>query len=169
MNYASLGSISSGTLRTEDLLSAFADALEDCVQVNADAWCSDAGRAQRDAYCALIGSARDCFDEDGEEIDAEKQDSAEDLVQALSDALQDFAPDYVYFGAHPGDGADFGYWLSEDWQQQAEDDGCLMVSDTSEVPDDFAGGLIVCVNDHGNATLYEQDLTGQRVEVWSCV
>jgi hypothetical protein len=38
----------------------------------------------------------------------------------------------------------------------------------ADVPPDFAGTVCV-VNDHGNATLYEQDCTGARREAWSIV
>jgi hypothetical protein len=152
---ASFGSISSGTLRAEDLLVAFADELEFQVSRNADAWCSDAGRAQRDAYMVLVGEAREC-DPDSEE--------ATDVVAALDSALQEFAPAYGYFGSHPGDGADFGFWLSEFMEQDF--DG-LKVADTSEVPADYCGEVLH-VNDHGNATLYAAE-RGQLREVWAVV
>lgn len=34
-------------------------------------------------------------------------------VTALIDTINDYAPDGWYFGAHPGDGADFGWWEGE--------------------------------------------------------
>jgi hypothetical protein len=154
-NHASFGSISTGTLRTEDLLDSFAWELEHLVQRNADAWCSDSGRSNRDAYMALIGEAR--------EIDP-GSDDARELVEELSDALQDFAPAYAYFGAHPGDGADFGFWLSE--SMPCDFDG-LRVSDTSEIPDDYSGEALH-VNDHGNMSLFACD-RGQTREIWSLV
>ena len=101
MKYASLGSISSGTLLAADLLETFADELEDHVQRNAEEWCSDAGRRARDAYMNLVHEAR--------EIDPEE---ASELIGELQDALGKFAPPYTYFGTHEGDGADFGYWPS---------------------------------------------------------
>lgn len=33
---------------------------------------------------------------------------------ALTDDLSAVAPDGYYFGAHPGDGADFGFWKCEE-------------------------------------------------------
>ena len=153
---ASFGSVSSGTLRAEDLLSAFADELEWQVSRNAEAWCSDAGRAQRDAYMVLIGEAREC--------DPDTDEATHDIIAELSDALQEFAPAYSYFGAHPGDGADFGFWLSESME---EDFDGLKVADTSEVPSDYSGEVLH-VNDHGNATLYAAE-AGELREVWSVV
>lgn len=39
---------------------------------------------------------------------------AEAEVDALIDRLNNYAPDGYYFGAHWGDGADFGYWPVEE-------------------------------------------------------
>lgn len=157
----SIGSISSGTLDTADLLDAFAAELEYIVVRNADAWCSDAGRAQRDGYMALIGDAQevDC-DEDPERAD--------ELLDELQSALDLFAPDYAYFGAHPGDGAEFGYWLMDDWQSAMNGDGVVIVEDSSEIPEGYAG-LACVINDHGNATLLAIDAAGDSRELWSVV
>jgi hypothetical protein len=100
-----IGSISSGTLRTEDLLDAFADELEFRVQDNAEAWCSDEGRRMRDFLLGLVWEAREIEDYDSDE--------ASELVAQLMSELCQFAPDDAYFGSHPGDGADFGYWYGE--------------------------------------------------------
>lgn len=32
----------------------------------------------------------------------------------LHDLLEDMAPEGYFFGTHPGDGSDFGFWKSED-------------------------------------------------------
>jgi hypothetical protein len=38
------------------------------------------------------------------------------LLSDLFDALNDIAPDGCYFGAHPGNGSDYGFWeVEEDW------------------------------------------------------
>lgn len=153
--YASIGEISSGTMRTEDLLDTFADELEDLVQRNAAAWCSDAGRAERDRYVTLIGDAREIEDFDSEE--------ASEIVDELSDALGEFAPPYCWFGANENDGASYGFWPCLD----ADEFDGLKVDDTSEVPDDYEGEVLH-VNDHGNMTLYSAS-AGELTEIWSVV
>lgn len=160
MNYASFGSISHGTMRNEDLLDTFASELQDHVQRNAAEWCSDDGRAQRDRLVALCEEANetDCESDDYDD------DAAGELVEALFEALNEFAPPYAYFGAHEGDGSDYGYWLIGDMQ---DDFDGLQVADTSEVPNDYVGEVLH-VNDHGNMTLYTAD-AGKLTEVWSLV
>ena len=103
-------------------------------------------------------------------LDKEDADDGEllsTLVNDLCDRLDDLVPPYCYFGSHPGDGSDFGCWVSEDWREQAEDDGTLIVNDGSEVPDDH-DGLWIHINDHGNVALYARVL-GEDKEVWSLV
>lgn len=151
--YASFGSISSGTMRTEDLLNAFASELEYHVRCNAAHWCSDTGRSERDRLVALYSEAQEVEDYDSEE--------AAELVGTLWEELSGFAPPYAYFGAHPDDGADYGYWLPDDIENCF--DG-LKVDDTSEVPADYSGEVLH-VNDHGNMTLYTAD-KGELTEIW---
>jgi len=86
-------------------------------------------------------------------------------LEALFDALNEYAPPYFYFGAHPGDGSDYGYWLSDDFPDFSFDG--LRVSDLSEVPRGYSGE-VVYVNDHGNMSLYTYS-RGRRREVWAIV
>jgi hypothetical protein len=146
---ASIGSISTGTLRTEDLIPCFVEELEHL----ADETDTDAQTLIREVNERM--ESADYFDSD---------DASYDL-DALTDALGNHAPDYAYFGSHPGDGADFGFWIVDDVAQCVKDDGGLVVDDTSDVPDDFTGTALH-VNDHGNATLYSAD-RGALSEVWS--
>lgn len=80
------GTISHGTLRAEDLIPRFLAALSEV----------DPERAA--------------------EINADKpSDDDEEWMEfwinnTLWDALNDCCPGGYYFGAHPGDGADFGVW-----------------------------------------------------------
>lgn len=92
--------VSEGTLRTADLIPAFLRAL--------DALDPDAARAYvcpPTGFAAVPAYARE--DAGSEWWDSE---DAEALLWTLSDALDEAAPDGYTFGAHPGDGALFGFW-----------------------------------------------------------
>jgi hypothetical protein len=147
MKYAQLGSVSEGTLRTEDLLDSFAYELHYQLK-------RQTTRFPRAKYRALIREAN--------KSGAAESEFADDLVCELIDALGEFAPPYAYFGTHEGDGASFGYWPMD----LEEFDG-LRVNDTSEVPRDYSGEVLH-VNDHGNATLYVAR-RGKLSEVWGIV
>lgn len=142
------GTVSHGTLRPEDLIPAFADELRRL----RGALPLYIAKQLRE-FNAAMTAGQDAADEMGVE-----------LVQALEDGLQQYAPAYGYFGAHPGNGSDFGFWLCDDWQDLF--DG-LQVADTAEVPKGYRGEVLH-VNDHGNATLYVATSRGLR-EVWAIV
>lgn len=42
---------------------------------------------------------------------------ADDALWALEDALNEVAPRGFYFGTHPGDGTDFGFWPDDYWAE----------------------------------------------------
>lgn len=144
-----IGSISSGTMREEDLIPAFLSELQSqkpCKQAHKKLIREIEARMESENY-----------------YESEDEDSTFDL-EALFDALNEYAPPYFYFGAHPGDGADYGYWLTEGFVE--EFDG-LKVNDTSEVPKGYRGEVLH-VNDHGNVTLYVANRLGLH-EVWGIV
>lgn len=85
-------------------------------------------------------------------------------LEALFDALDHYALPGFYFGAHPGDGSDYGYWLSESFVEDFDE---LKVADLSEVPKGYRGSLLH-VNDHGNVSLYTAS-RGRLREVWAIV
>jgi hypothetical protein len=101
------GSISEGTLRPEDLIPAFAEALivrlEELEQ-------------EQHVRNRSSGELRRAI-ADLEEVELrmaapgyyESEDPDEDL-QWLEELLEHYAPPGHWFGAHPGDGAAFGFW-----------------------------------------------------------
>ncbi len=110
MKYAHPGSVSHGTLRTCDLIEAFASALEELQQRNL--YTSDGDELKLAELNARITDVLAWKEQvtgphswDGE---------AEDLCERMSDLLAYFAPPDHYFGAHWGDGSDFGFWPHED-------------------------------------------------------
>jgi hypothetical protein len=94
----------------------------------------------------------------------ESDDVGYDLEDLFS-CLDAHAAPYCYFGAHPGDGCDYGFWLREDFDQEFEG---LKVDDLSDVPSIYRGEVLV-VNDHGNMTLYNRGRNGRLTEIWGIV
>ena len=152
MKYASFGSVSHGTMREEDLLDSLSSELDYQVKRQPRSF-------KRRAMRALIREANRALSRD------ELPEDAGETVNELLDALNEFAPPYAYFGAHEGDGSDYGYWLSAD---MPDDFDGLKVSDTADVPRDYRGEVLH-VNDHGNVSLYVAGSRGTLREVWSVV
>jgi hypothetical protein len=168
MRYADFGSVSHGTLRDEDLLQAFADELESLLA-------KQSRRFRRAPYRALIRAARKELRNYQRLMSgracggfwcAKAGLAVGDYVNRLADTLNEFAPPYAYFGAHEGNGSDFGFWLDRDALDESFDG--LRVGDTSEVPRDYRGDVLH-VNDHGNVTLYVAGSRGRLREVWAVV
>ena len=86
---ATIGSISHGTMRMRDLIPTFI------------------GECERLGVKVPTGKPRQ------RDIETETED-AQEFCDALFDALDVVAPDGCYFGAHPGDGSDYGFWPNED-------------------------------------------------------
>jgi hypothetical protein len=90
-------SVSTGTMREEDLIPVFESILKDQgvkltgrpIEVNnllGHRKVSEVGRERISIY----------------------------LNETLFDLMDSIAPDGCYFGAHPGDGADYGFWEGEE-------------------------------------------------------
>jgi len=167
---ATLGSISSGTMRAEDLIPAFMSALDDVKDdliTDGDAN-TKADVARIDDFLAEL--ERRMVDDSGEtRADYFSSDDACFDLEELGDRLDEHAPPYCYFGAHCGDGADFGFWLSIDALSDARREGyVLSVFDLSDVPADYCGEVLN-TNDHGNMTLYVADGKDALREIWAVV
>lgn len=116
-----LGTIIHGTMRPADIGPALLETLRHVDAARADAiadehkdaaWGAilEAGRIARlgrGPRALLAVRARAAM----EQAQAEHESWT---IDALIDALQDYAPDGAYVGAHPGDGADIGVWLADD-------------------------------------------------------
>ena len=89
------GTIIAGTLRNEDLLEAFSQEL-------------DSIRGTSKAHYQLVFDAQ-CryYRDDGSD---EREEEVPELIDELMDALNEYAPNNMYFGTLEGDGADFGWW-----------------------------------------------------------
>ena len=158
---ASLGSISHGTLRTQDLLESFANELEWQIARNGDFFAMPENHEQRNRLAKVLGEAQDAWNEDGETLTNE--DNARELVDELQDALNEFCGSFVSFGTHPGDGADFGYWVDVDEARESVD---FVSSKEQGEPDADFEGEWLSVNERGNCTLYVRGEDGKDVEIW---
>jgi hypothetical protein len=87
------GTVIAGTHRPEDLIPAFMEVLHDLAPIRVDA-----------LYQVFGDEIRNAADRDGYFVN-----------EVLFNALDECAPEGYYFGAHPGDGSDFGYWPEEDF------------------------------------------------------
>src|ERR1700677_4439518 len=96
------GSIISATLREQDLIPAFEGVL-DIAGVEYD----------RPASVDKLLLDQALTDDEMEEVGFY-------LNETMFDLLNEIAPEGTYFGSHPGDGADFGFW--EDEAEKHEDD-----------------------------------------------
>lgn len=168
-----MGTVSSGTMREEDLIPDFVWELKHLAKR-----CKYVAYKTRKAHLALCKEIETRMEDEGY---YESEDVGYDLNEGLFDALGEYAAPYFYFGAHPGDGADYGFWLSEEWDEDFEDLGAvigdrfngessidkLKVEDLADVPQWFRGEVAV-VNDHGNVSLYVKTSRELR-EVWAVV
>ncbi len=174
----SIGTISSGTLRPEDLIEAFLSELRPL-------------RLSRQDRAAFRKLEREY---EAIDPDADPTDDDPDPAEVLSDILgeieviaESYVPDYCYLGATEGDGAEIGVWpvteALEPTSHQGGYDGNIWRS--ANLPNENAeemhsfrhlnGAGSPCtfthwlhVNDHGNATLYRRSGRTWR-EVWAVV
>jgi hypothetical protein len=96
-------SIIHGTHRIQDLIPAFLDALEEY-------W----PEAYEGYVAAPFGPIPSYVQDEGDESAWWDSDDAQFLLEALFEQLDGCAPEGFYFGAHPGDGSDFGFWSCEE-------------------------------------------------------
>jgi hypothetical protein len=143
-----LGSVIHGTLDQEDLLDAFAAELNRLVP----------GHPVVKAAYALMA-------EWGEGTPEEAQQLC-DLVYELEDVLTELCPPFLYFGPHPGNSSDFGFWL--DWESLND----AMYTEGMPIAgyihlDNY--DLWVEVNDHGNVTIFEDEDGQPGKEIYGVV
>jgi hypothetical protein len=165
-----LGSISTGTLRTEDLLPAFTYTMGELTHdpvSNTSKYPTEAMANLWDKAIHLIGTDQvrgHLYD--GWTIDPEAS-GVDDLLKDLADALNELCPPFVYFGTLEGDGADFGFWPDFDAVDEScarKHHRCTHNPETGEIVLEDES-VIVQVNDHGNVTVMDME----RNVLWSVV
>lgn len=94
-----IGSISHGTHRTQDLIPAFLDAIE-----------TYAPSHYESLMVAPFSFIPAHVEDEGDDSEWWDSEEAQWKLDELFDILSEHAPDGCYFGAHEGDGSDFGFW-----------------------------------------------------------
>ena len=156
MSQFQLGSISTGTLRTQDLLPVF---LETFIALGGNVP-SDLECGSYIEYLNWPNPETTACNEDDKFWDSE--DAMWDM-EALTNVLNNLCPPFVYFGTLEGDGADFGFWPDMEALNEAmQNMGMASESDEEILAEE---GVIVQVSDHGNVTVMDID----RNVIWSVV
>ena len=140
-----IGSISTGTLRPEDLLPTFARELE---------------RHAPDHALVTAAYAIQVYDDGG----------ASELINEIQAELQNYCPPFVTFGTLEGDGADFGFWPDMERIQETLTEATMGHSLTLPRNGEWEwtledDGVIVNTNDHGNVTVMDLE----RNVLWAVV
>jgi len=157
--YLAIGTISEGTLRPEDLIPAYLDALRP-VRLS---------RTHRREF-RLIDAAYRKFAGRDDDRDAEQyweSDAPEDLDDLYTMA-DDYCPPYCHVGSTDGDGALIGVWPSVESAREDTDE--VVQGIQPRWPED-GRRYWLSINDHGNATLYARiGRTWARYRaIWSVV
>jgi hypothetical protein len=164
-----LGSISTGTLRPEELLPCFLDFLDTLVEKG-----TFSAGADHPAEVAEVGKLQDALGDMERRMETEgywdNTDAVSEDLDFVTSRIEERVPSFCYFGAHDGDGADFGVWVDWDTITDAEGEGSLLrLPAGDDYPTDPEVDSVVFVTDHGNADLYQRTATGSWELIWSVV
>lgn len=91
-----------GTLRPQDLIPAFLEEIRE----------KDSSRYE--ALQAKFFPCPPAYALENEDSEWWNSEDCHYYLEELFEILNDFAPEGFYFGSHPGDGSDFGYWEVKD-------------------------------------------------------
>jgi hypothetical protein len=144
-----MGEISSGTCNPADLLRKFADELQ---------WIAPRGNF------GLVTEAYKMADMLDLPETITGPDLAYEIINDLENALNEYAPDYLYFGSNEGDGASYGWWPTMD-----EIDELPAFDDTGAARDARHVGDFRVVSDHGNVEIYRRGGNGRITSILGIV
>lgn len=180
--YAPMGSISSGTMRPEDLIPSMMETLDDIVSELSSPGSTTEPPEQTQARKQEVSRLHDLLGEIEERMLQEDYWEGEDPYwdyETLQDELSAYALPYFYFGSHPGDGADYGFWFCEEsFQDDCRNDTILKLDAGDEWPEDelrerreagVAPDYVAYVNDHGNVSLWLASDKQPEEPIWDIV
>ena len=159
-----LGTISEGTLKTEDIGTNLIWHMD---RLDLDTNDLNTFKKLKKEFSEEIEHLEESEDEYSEKL--------ENIFDEIKEIADNYTPDYCYLGMHQGDGADFGVWPDPDLfipTSQGGFDGFVFTSTIEtnsveeHVPAEYTHYL--AVNDHGNCTLWARDGDTWK-ECWSIV
>jgi len=90
-----------GTHRSQDLVPAFLDVLREVAP------------AHYEQIMVAPFSIPPAYAQEDPDSDWWDSEECQWFLEELFDTLNEYAPEGCYFGAHPGDGSDFGFWYCD--------------------------------------------------------
>ena len=104
--------VSNATMRSEDLIPAFMDFLEDVAE-----------KCEIQKEVVLLRKEVERLELEEEDRYGEYYKDSEQaswiLNEGIWDLMDSIAPEFCYFGSHEGDGACYGFWTSDEALQEA--------------------------------------------------
>ena len=97
------GTVIHGTMRAQDLIPAFLDTLAEVCPESYEGY-----------MCTAFPPVPAYVQDEGDDSEWWDSEDALWLLESLFDQLNEAAPEGYYFGAHPGDGSDYGFWAIDD-------------------------------------------------------
>lgn len=173
-----IGSISHGTMRDEDLIPCFLDEIKriDPARITKlrkdPAWkkvTDKLGETNGRYFLPFAFTGLDGV------ITLVTENEIADYTAELFDILNELAPPYCSFGSSEGDGSDYGFW--PDFETAKENVEFISAppkwnrseQEGIDIPPKGFKGEWLSINDHGNVTLYYRNSKGQDKEIWSVV
>lgn len=157
--YAKLGSVSHGTMRPEDLIP--------CLCEEYLALFARTGRRTVSPTVRRVRRIAKQFDRENTEYDFFTEGFLNESLEFLFDAMQEYAPPLASFGAHEGDGSDYGYWLADpDLTELAASCETPVYDDLAMVPEHYVGTFLIV---NGNTSCYERTKNAEDTLHWSIV
>lgn len=156
-----IGSVISGTTNSHHLLGAFHGTLSR-LHLTSDDWvskCIIGGRFHSDYEADRKSGARKGADLDADGTIEELRREDVDRLIALLNA---YCPDYCYFGARDGDGADFGCWPGHEVPFHGGQTEYIAKGEVLPPARSVDHSHFLLVNDHGNAALYRKQRNGRN-------
>lgn len=154
-----LGTVSAGTMAEADLVERFSSWLDGILDDVASHCTGDHDPRPFVEWRSAADDILGRLERGDEYAGADAEQTLWGLLEEIPGLI---GADYIYFGAHVDDGADYGFWIDHEALQDAVHDGdVVQSSDGGSVE----GRTTLIISDHGNMTLIGADGS----EVWSVV